>query len=349
MSHKKLRQGLIETCIAMNESGLNQGTSGNLSHRIEGGMLITPTSMPYDQMKNDDIVEMAFDGTVTGKHRPSSEWRFHRDILRKRSDVNVVLHTHSVYCTTLATHGRGIPSFHYMVAVAGGTDIRCAPYACFGTQELSTVALEALKDRTACLLGHHGLIVLAETYEKAMWRAIEIETLAKMYVHALAIGEPPHLSEKEMAQVIEQMRRMAYGDAPDLDKVKDTPKLPVARSASVAPDTKAEKPARQYPKALKVKVTVKSPANSATKLAPVQGTVAGKAVAPKESAKTVAAPKAASPKTRSTKALATKATTPAKKTIASKKKATTEAAPVATGSAATSFKSLVGSALSRRK
>jgi L-fuculose-phosphate aldolase len=225
MSHKKLRQGIIKTCIEMNHSGLNQGTSGNVSHRIEGGMLITPTSLPYERMKNDDIVEMAFDGTYTGKHRPSSEWRFHRDILKNRSDVNVVLHTHSVYCTTLATHERGIPSFHYMVAVAGGPDIRCSPYECFGTQELSNVALEALKDRTACLLGHHGLLVLADTFEKALWRAVEIESLAKMYVHALAIGEPPRLSEKQMAQVIEQIRRMNYGQAPDLDKVKDTPKI----------------------------------------------------------------------------------------------------------------------------
>ena len=230
MSHKKLRQGIIKTCIEMNHSGLNQGTSGNVSHRIEGGMLITPTSLPYERMKNDDIVEMAFDGTYTGKHRPSSEWRFHRDILKNRSDVNVVLHTNSVYSTTLATHERGIPSFHYMVAVAGGPDIRCSPYECFGTQELSNVALEALKDRTACLLGHHGLLVLADTFEKALWRAVEIESLAKMYVHALAIGEPPRLSEKQMAQVIEQIRRMNYGQAPDLDKVKDTPKITRAKA-----------------------------------------------------------------------------------------------------------------------
>ena len=243
MSHKKLRQGIIKTCIAMNSSGLNQGTSGNLSHRIGGGMLITPTSMPYEKMDNDDIVEMAFDGTYKGKYRPSSEWRFHRDILKNRSDVNVVLHTHSIYCTTLATHERGIPAFHYMVAVAGGVDIRCSPYACFGTQALSNLALDALKDRTACLLGHHGLIVLADTFETAIWRAIEIETLAKMYVHALAIGEPPHLSDEEMAQVIEQMRRMSYGQAPDLDKVDDTPKTLRAKPMKPQPKQVPKKPA----------------------------------------------------------------------------------------------------------
>ena len=148
MSHTKLRQGIIDTCLEMNHSGLNQGTSGNVSHRISGGMLITPTSLPYAKMKPADIVAMDFDGTYHGRRLPSSEWRFHRDILKHRSDVNVVLHTHSVYCTTLATHELGIPSFHYMVAVAGGSDIRCSDYACFGTQELSDTALKALEGRS---------------------------------------------------------------------------------------------------------------------------------------------------------------------------------------------------------
>jgi L-fuculose-phosphate aldolase len=218
-----IRAAIVETCREMNRSGLNQGTSGNLSHRVSEGLLITPTSLPYEQMAPDDIVLMSFDGSYEGRHRPSSEWRFHRDILKSRTDVNVVLHTHSTYSTTLAVHERGIPAFHYMVAVAGGTEIRCAPYACFGTQELSDCALSALEDRTACLLGHHGLIVLADTFAKALWRAVEVETLAKMYVHALAIGEPPRLSEQQMSQVIEQMHRMSYGQAPDLDTVADTP------------------------------------------------------------------------------------------------------------------------------
>jgi L-fuculose-phosphate aldolase len=225
VSHLALRQGIIATCIEVNRSGLNQGTSGNVSHRIDGGMLITPTSLPYERMRPEDIVEMAWDATYVGPHRPSSEWRFHRDILKARPDVNVVLHTHSVYCTTMAVHERAIPAFHYMVAVAGGVDIRCAPYACFGTQELSDVALAALEDRTACLLGHHGLIVLADTFEKALWRAVEIETLAKMYVHACALGDPPVLSQPEMERVMEQMKRMSYGQAPDVGHVSDTPRL----------------------------------------------------------------------------------------------------------------------------
>ena len=223
-THARLRQGIVETCREMNRIGLNQGTSGNLSHRIPGGMLITPSSLPYDRMEADDIVTMAYSAEYEGRHRPSSEWRFHRDILRAREDVNVVLHTHSTFSTVVDVHERAIPCFHYMVAVAGGNDIRCAPYACFGTQELSDNALRALEGRSACLLGHHGLIVTAQTFEKALWLAVEVETLAKMYVHALAIGEPPRLSEAEMAQVHEQIRRMGYGQAPDGDGVTDVPR-----------------------------------------------------------------------------------------------------------------------------
>ena len=223
-THARLRQGIVETCREMNRIGLNQGTSGNLSHRIPGGMLITPSSLPYDRMEADDIITMAYSAEYEGRHRPSSEWRFHRDILRAREDVNVVLHTHSTFSTVVAVHERAIPCFHYMVAVAGGNDIRCAPYACFGTQELSDNALRALEGRSACLLGHHGLIVTAQTFEKALWLAVEVETLAKMYVHALAIGEPPRLSEAEMAQVHEQIRRMGYGQAPDGDGVTDVPR-----------------------------------------------------------------------------------------------------------------------------
>jgi L-fuculose-phosphate aldolase len=235
-----LRRRIIATCLEMNHIGLNQGTSGNISHRLGNGMLITPTSLPYDQMKPTDIVELAFDGTFTGKHRPSSEWRFHRDIMKNRSDINVIIHTHAIFSTTLAVHERSIPSFHYMVAVAGGNDIRCAPYACFGTQQLSDHALKALEGRTACLLGHHGLIVLAEHFQQALWRAVEVETLAKMYVHALAIGEPARLSEGEMAQVHEQIRRMSYGQAPDLEGVSDTP-IPRLQSATKSRTTRKKR------------------------------------------------------------------------------------------------------------
>lgn len=250
VTHRDIRQGIVKTCREMNRIGLNQGTSGNLSHRIADGMLITPTSLPYDDMGPKDIVEMAFDGTCSGRHRPSSEWRFHRDILKARADVNVVLHTHSTYATTLAVHGKSIPAFHYMVAVGGGIDVRCSPYACFGTQDLSDHALAALDGRLACLLGHHGLIVLADTFEKALWRAVEIETLAKMYVHALAIGEPPRLTRAQMTQVFRQMKRMSYGQAPRRPEASTGDRdaasaVTAAPESETAPNAATRKPKRQ--------------------------------------------------------------------------------------------------------
>jgi L-fuculose-phosphate aldolase len=217
---RDLRAAMIETCLRMERAGLNQGTSGNLSVRHGDGFLVTPSSLPYDRMAPGDIVAMGWDGTYEGR-RPSSEWRFHRDILRARPDVEVVLHCHSVYATTLACHHRAIPAFHYMVAVAGGATIRCAPYATFGSQALSDAALEALEGRLACLLGQHGMIALGATLEKALWLAVEVETLARLYVQALVIGEPPVLPDDEMERVIAQMRRMSYGLAVEPEGADD--------------------------------------------------------------------------------------------------------------------------------
>jgi len=227
----QLRTEMVDICRRMNSSGINQGTAGNLSARIDGGFLITPTSLPYERMGPEDIVEMDFDGTYAGKHRPSSEWRFHRDILKKRTDIEVVLHCHSVYATTLAVHHKNIPSFHYMTGVAGGTDIRCSPYATFGTQQLSDNALEALDGRLACLLGQHGQISLGKSLEHALWLAIEVETLSRPYVQALTIGDPPILSDEEMGRVIQQMRQMSYGQAPDIEGINDTARPREAGSA----------------------------------------------------------------------------------------------------------------------
>jgi L-fuculose-phosphate aldolase len=228
----QLRTEMVDICRRMNSSGINQGTAGNLSARIDGGFLITPTSLPYERMGPEDIVEMDFDGTYAGKHRPSSEWRFHRDILKKRTDVDVVLHCHSIYATTLAVHHKSIPSFHYMTGVAGGTDIRCSPYATFGTQQLSDNALEALEGRLACLLGQHGQISLGKNLEHALWLAIEVETLSRLYVQALTIGDPPILSDEEMGRVIQQMRQMSYGQAPDIEGINDTARPREAQGAA---------------------------------------------------------------------------------------------------------------------
>jgi L-fuculose-phosphate aldolase len=208
------RVAMVETCRAMEAKGINQGTSGNLSLRWGEGFLITPSSLPYERMGPKDIVFMGWDAAYVGR-RPSSEWRFHRDILAARPETQVVLHCHSPHATAVACHHRDIPAFHYMVGVMGGNSLRCAGYATFGTQELSDAALVALEGRMACLLGQHGQIALGKTLEGALGMAVEVEALVQMYLLALSIGEPPVLSEEEMDRVIAQMRRMSYGQGPE--------------------------------------------------------------------------------------------------------------------------------------
>lgn len=217
MNDLDLRQALIAACRRMNDLGINQGSSGNASIRLPdgSGLLVTPSGLPYEAMTPADIVALDWDGNPTGPRRPSSEWRFHLDIVKARPDAGAVLHTHSMFATTLACLGRGIPAFHYMVAVAGGADIRCSPYATFGTQELSAHAVKALEGRKACLLGNHGMICLEEDIGKALALAVEVETLAAQYWRALQIGEPLLLPADEMARVLERFRRMRYGQSPD--------------------------------------------------------------------------------------------------------------------------------------
>jgi L-fuculose-phosphate aldolase len=212
VGHLALREALIATARRMNASGLNQGTSGNLSQRVEGGFLLTPTGMDYDSLEPEDLVLMRFDGGHEGRRKPSSEWRFHRDLLVARPEVGAVLHAHSMFCTTLACLRRPIPSFHYMVAVAGGVDIRCAPYATFGTEELSRHAVAALEGRKACLLANHGMLALGDGLASAFKLAVEVETLAAMYWRALQVGEPVLLDAAEMAVVLEKFK--TYGQQP---------------------------------------------------------------------------------------------------------------------------------------
>ena len=206
---KTLRHEIIRTSLRMNELGINQGKSGNVSMRIDGGFLVTPTGIPYEETKPEQIVAMSMGGTHEGNVLPSSEWRFHRDIYAARHDINAVVHTHATFATTLACMDRAIPSFHYMVAAAGGVDIRCALYATFGTQELSAHVLTALADRKACLMSHHGMIACGENLQKALALAVEVESLARMYWQALQVGEPALLSDAEMGVVIEKFQ--TYG------------------------------------------------------------------------------------------------------------------------------------------
>ena len=211
MTERKLRKQIIATSLAMNATGINRGTSGNISARCKSGFLITPSGVRYEDTRAADIVFVDAHGNPTGKLAPSSEWRFHHDIYRQRSDANAVVHAHSSFATTLACLGREIPAFHYMIAVAGGDNIRCAPYATFGTQTLSNNALKALKDRSACLLGNHGMIATGPTLDKALFLAIEVEALCEQYWRALQIGKPKTLSAREMRTVIEKFRN--YGKA----------------------------------------------------------------------------------------------------------------------------------------
>ena len=211
---------LIKTCIEMESRGINQGTSGNLSIRYKNSFLITPSSISYNDMTPEDIVEMDWEGGFIGK-QPSSEWRFHRDILKNRNDINVVLHCHSINATSLSCHNKDIPAFHYIVGLAGGNNIRCAKYATFGSQELANNALIAIKDRLACLLGHHGMICLGKTFKEALMLGCEVEAMAKMYIKALSIGNTDILTKEEMDIVVKRMERMSYGKGPEPEGAND--------------------------------------------------------------------------------------------------------------------------------
>lgn len=197
------REAVVAAMRRLGETGLNRGSSGNVSLRFGDAMLITPSAVPPEALDPDLIVEMdlgAEDGAYRGSRRPSTEWRFHRDILRARGDVNAVVHTHSPYASVLAIARRPIPAVHYMIAGFGGPSIRCAGYATFGTEDLSRLALEALEGRNGCLLANHGAITVAPSLSRALWLAVELETLAFQYHQASLLGDPVILSDAEVTQ-----------------------------------------------------------------------------------------------------------------------------------------------------
>lgn len=214
MTHEDFREALIATCRGL--ARLTEGTSGNASVRRDNvSFFISPTGMPYESLQPADIPLVHADGRWFGLRRPSSEWRFHRDIYLARSDAGAIVHTHSRHATALACTGRGIPAFHYMVAVAGGIDIRCAPYHTFGTQELSDAAVAAIDGRKACLLANHGVIALGADLPAALALAGEVENLAAQYCAALALGNVRILEEAEMRRVLEKFRTYGQQDATD--------------------------------------------------------------------------------------------------------------------------------------
>lgn len=206
----ELRGRVIATARAMNAAGINVNTSGNVSARCARGarygFVITPSALAYDKLTAEDLVFVDDAQAAIGAHQPSSEWRFHFSIYAARADARAIVHTHSPHATALACQHLDIPSFHYMVAVAGGSDIRCAPYATFGTQELADYALAALENRRACLLAHHGVIACGADVESALALAVEVENLARTYIAVRALGPPKLLTADQMAHVLERFQ-----------------------------------------------------------------------------------------------------------------------------------------------
>ena len=206
---KKLRREIIETARALPRLGLTKGTSGNVSARVKTGFLITPSGTPYEELSEDKIVALDLKGCYRGDILPSSEWRMHLDFYLAKPACGAVVHCHSPRATALSCHRRGIPAFHYMVALAGGDRIDCSAYASFGTRALSDAMIAALGDRSACLLANHGQIAGGQNLRKALAVAEGVEDLADQYLSALVLGEPVILDEVEMAAVLQKFK--SYG------------------------------------------------------------------------------------------------------------------------------------------
>jgi L-fuculose-phosphate aldolase len=228
---RQLRQAIIDKCRWMNASGLNQGTSGNISARCGGHMLITPSATSYDDLTVEMIVSMPIEGEYghwDGPLKPSTEWRFHLDIMKARPEVGAIVHTHATFSTVLAIARRNIPACHYMIAAFGGNDVRCADYATYGTKELSVNALAALEGRNACLLANHGMIATGPTLDKAMWAAVELETIAKQYYYSLTLHSPVILTD---AQIEDTRRGFATYGLQELPKDTTEPAKPPRQRA----------------------------------------------------------------------------------------------------------------------
>ena len=204
---KNLRVEVIKFAKMLNIKNLSALRSGNISTRYKDGFLITPSGAKYSSLKNKDIVFVSLKGKFDEKKGiPSSEWRFHQDIYLNKIHAEAIVHAHSNCATAISTHGKGIPAFHYMVAMAGGNDIKCAKYATYGTRELSKNILKALKNRNACLIGNHGQIAFSKNLSKAFELAEEVENLSNQYIKALKIGKPKILSSKEMSKVLSKAK-----------------------------------------------------------------------------------------------------------------------------------------------
>jgi L-fuculose-phosphate aldolase len=208
-----LRQQTVAAVRRLDALGLNRGSTGNVSVRCavggQAGMLITPTGMGADGLQPEQLVWLGLDGSRAGRLKPSSEWHFHQAVYLARPDLQAVVHTHSTHAAALACLRRPLPAFHYMVAVAGGSDVPLVPYHRFGTEALSQGVALAMQHRNACLLATHGLVAAGSSLAQAMKVVLEVESLCEVYLKALAVGEPALLSAAEMAEVLDAFR--SYG------------------------------------------------------------------------------------------------------------------------------------------
>lgn len=206
----KLRQEIIRTVCSFGPAGLSIGTSGNVSVRTQDGFLITPTGVAYAELKPASIIELDLSGKrITGKLLPSSEWRIHAYLYRKRPEVKAIVHVHSTYATAVSCIRQTIPAIHYHISLLGGDSVRCADYATFGTRHLSVNAVHALEGHYACLLANHGQLALGDDLTTALKRAIEVEQLARLYCIASAVGKPVVLDQDEVKINLEKFRH--YG------------------------------------------------------------------------------------------------------------------------------------------
>ncbi len=234
----KLRAAIIAKARWMNSVGLNQGTSGNISARSGGRMLITPTSISYETMKPAMLASFEIDGeygAYEGPRLPSSEWRFHLDIMQARPEVGAIVHTHSTFATILAIARKPIPACHYMIAAFGGTNVRVGDFAVYGTKQLAENAVKALEGRTACLLANHGMIALGRDLDEAMWRAVELETISKQYYHALLLPEGPLiLPDEAILQTLDAFKTYGVPGAKRIEKTAVKRKSAPKKKAKVA-------------------------------------------------------------------------------------------------------------------
>lgn len=200
-----LRQAIIDTCLAMNASGVNHGTSGNISARAGDRMIITPSGIPYAGMTPDMLVSLPLDGDgdVRGSFPPSTEWQFHKALLRAKPDMHAVVHAHPLHCTALSVNRMEIPACHYMIALFGAERIRVADYALFGSEDLARNVVDAMTSAHGCLMANHGAVVVGETLEKGLWRLEELEVLARVFILGRSIGEPHLLTTGQVDEVLD--------------------------------------------------------------------------------------------------------------------------------------------------